>query len=266
MNYISLLFFPRINLWVAMQHFKNNFILDSCSTNNVHELFINVGIIYGKLLTNSIKKLISNKQLKPKGNKYYCYLILDANLLYKLLDSFDTNSICIRDISLEDLYLFKQAIIYIGKGCNNRKTLHMLNAKTLFEKNTSWNIMQGKFRRIVNIWKGGDGVIAFQIFSDSDHYVALSRENAMINAAGCVTSNINKGSVYGLMKEKWTKHEIKNFGELQLYFALKQCIVERPAPIFPENIKKKKNVHELKKYHIKTNYEFNGIMDCFLNL
>ena len=96
MNSISLLFFPRINLWVAMKHFKNNFILDSCSTNNVHELFINVCIIYGKLLTTSIKNLIINKQLKSKGNTYYCYLILDANHLYKLLDSFDINSICIR--------------------------------------------------------------------------------------------------------------------------------------------------------------------------
>ena len=133
-----------------MKHFKNNFILDSCSTNNVHELFINVGIIYGKLLTTSIKNLIINKQLKSKGNKYYCYLILDANHLYKLLDSFDTNSICIRDISLEDLTLFKQAIIYIGKGCNNRKTLHMLNAKTLLERNNNWNVMEGKFRRIVS--------------------------------------------------------------------------------------------------------------------
>ena len=142
----------------------------------------------------------------------------------------------------------------------------MLNAKTLLEGNTSWNVSQGKFRRIVNTWKGGDGVVAFHIVSDSDHYVALSRENAMMKAAGCKISNINKGSVYGLIKEKWTEHEIKNFGELQLYFALKQCIVERPAPIFPEKIKKKKNVHELKKYHIKTNYEFNGIMDCFLNL
>ena len=108
-------------------------------------------------------------------------------------------------------------------------------------------------------------MVAFQMLSDSDHYIALSRENSMIKAAGCKISNINKGLVYGLIKEKWTEHEIKNFGELQLFFALKQCIVERPAPIFPANIKKKrkKNVHESKKYHIKTNYEFNGIIDCF---
>ena len=144
----------------------------------------------------------------------------------------------------------------------------MTQAKTIFEGNISGNLNQGKFRKIVNIWRGGNGVVAFQIFSDSDHYVALSRENAMINAAGFGTTNINQGSKYGLMKDKWTETEIRNFGETQLYFALKQCIVERPTPIFPENIKKKKkeNFHEAKKYNIKTNYEFNGIMDCFLNL
>ena len=68
----------------------------------------------------------------------------------------------------------------------------MLNVKTLLEGNTSWNVIQGKFRRIVNTWKGRDG--AFQIFSDSDHFVALSRENAMIKAARYEISN--KGSAY----------------------------------------------------------------------
>ena len=51
-----------------------------------------------------------------------------------------------------------------------------------------------------------------------------------------------------------------------LYFELKQCIIERPSPVFPDDIKKKKkvNVFEPKKYFIKSNYEMNGILDYLL--
>ena len=81
-----------------------------------------------------------------------------------------------------------------------------------------------------------------QVFSDSDHYISLCKENAMIKAAGNKLTNLINGSVYGLMKSKWTLEEVKNFGEMLLYFALKQSIVERPSPIFPEDIKNKKKV------------------------
>ena len=90
----------------------------------------------------------------------------------------------------------------------------------------------------------------------------------MIKAAGNKLTNLINGSVYGLMKSKWTLEEVKNFGEMLLYFALKQSIVERPSPIFPEDIKNKKKVQvfEPKKYFIETNYELNGILDCFLDM
>ena len=88
----------------------------------------------------------------------------------------------------------------------------------------------------------------------------------MIEAAGSKLTNLRSGSIYGLMKSKWTTHEVKNFGEMLLYFALKQCILERPTPTFAHEIKKMKpkSVYEPKKYFIMTNYEFNGIMDYFL--
>ena len=54
------------------------------------------------------------------------------------------------------------------------------------------------------------------------------RENAMIRAAGPNLTNILNGSAYGLMKNKWTLNEIKNFGEMLLYFSFKQCLAERP--------------------------------------
>lgn len=53
--------------------------------------------------------------------------------------------------------------------------------------------------------------------------------------------------------------EIKNFGEMLLYFALKQSILERPAILLPEDFRKKKtvNVFEPKKYFIGSNYFLN---------
>ena len=92
-------------------------------------------------------------------------------------------------------------------------------------------------------------------------------ENTMIKSIGKSLTNLINGSVYGIMKNKWTVHEIHNFGEMLLYYSLRQCIFERPNPTYPKDIKKKKfkSVSEAKKYFL-TNYEFNGIMDCFLEL
>ena len=88
----------------------------------------------------------------------------------------------------------------------------------------------------------------------------------MIKAAGKRLTNLINGSIYGLMENKWTIQEVKNFGEMLLYFALKQCILERPSAYFPKNFVKKRSVYEAKKYYIQSNYELNGILDCFLDL
>ena len=52
----------------------------------------------------------------------------------------------------------------------------------------------------------------------------------MIHAAGNKLTNLIKGSA----------HEIINFGEMLIYFALKQCILERPPKIYHEDVKIKK--------------------------
>ena len=95
-----------------------------------------------------------------------------------------------------------------------------------------------KFTKMLEIWKRGDGIVVLQILSDSDHYLALCRENAMIQATGkTLLTNINNGSVYGSMKNKWTYPEILNFGEMLLFFSLWKCIIERPCPIYPDDLK-----------------------------
>ena len=161
----------------------------------------------------------------------------------------------------------KNCIIYIEKSKNDRKRAHLLEGKKLL--GTSSNLkMCEKYLKIQKVWKKGAGIVVMQIFSDADHYLALCRENAMIKAVGKTLTNLINGSIYGLMESKWTNFEIKNFGEMLLYFALNQCILERPTPIYIEDIKinRTKPIFEPKKYFIQSNYEFNGILDSFLDM
>ena len=223
---------------------------------NVHDLFTNVSIQYSKKLSESINSLKLENALKPRGKFFYTYLILDANLLYKLIKRFDTNGLCNlipKEITMEDQDLFRKLILYIGKGCNDRKFMHLIEAK---------------LSKIAGIWESENGVVLLQICNDSDHYISLFRENAMIKAVGNTLTNILNGSIYGLMKDEWTTTEILNFGEMLLYFAFKQCILERPTIIYADDVRKRlpTKVFEPKKYFIKSNYELNGILDYFLDL
>ena len=236
----------------------------------MHELFIKVFIKYNERLIFSIEKMKKKKELKIKPRKnFYNYLILNAKPLHKLLESFDGNGLFMRAINNDDLLEFKNCLLYIGKGNADRKYKHLIETKSYLEgKMGNLNKISAKITKLSSIWNAGNGLIILQIFSDSDHYLSLCRENSMIKAAGRSLTNLINGSIYGLMKTKWTQHEIRNYGEMLLYFAFKQCLYEHPDPIFSSDIKIKKseNIFEPKKYNIKTNYKFNGIMDWFLDL
>ena len=129
-----------------------------------------------------------------------------------------------------DMDIFKKSIIYIGKGLNGRKCAHLINALTLLEGKMEKTKINAKFTKIVNAWKNEDGFVVLQLLSKSDHYVSLCRENAMIKSVGKSLTNHINGSVYGLMKNKLIVHEIYNFGEMLLYYSLRQCVFERPSP------------------------------------
>ena len=196
---------------------------------------------------------------------------MDANLLYKFLKRFDTDGLCDlmpKEITVEDLDTFRKLILYIGKGCNNRKFMHLIEAMAVFDRKMPLKKISAKLSKIARLWEAGNGVVLLQIFNDSDQYMSPCRENAMIKAVGQNLTNILNGSIYGLMKDQWTQTEILNFGEMLLYFALKQCIIERPPTIFAEDVRKQKTVkvYEPKKYFIKSNYELNGILDYFLDM
>ena len=98
----------------------------------MHDLFENVNLVYGQELEKSIKELYRQGDLKEKGrSKYYNYLILDADKLYKLFEKFDTNELCIREVRNSDLDEFKGCVIYVGKGCGERKYIHLRQAENL---------------------------------------------------------------------------------------------------------------------------------------
>ena len=195
--------------------------------------------------------------LKTKPNHYYNYLLIDSGKLLNLIDKLEASRQFIDQKIVED---FKMTIIYIGKGSKNRKMFHIKDAKHRMDYDIEYN---SKSESIINVWKNGNGIIVLQLFSESNHYVSLSRENAMIRAAKPNITNIRNGSAYGVMKTEWTNKEILAFGNNLLYYALKKCIIEQPSPIFPTNLMSKK---KKPKDFIRTNYEYDGIMELFLEL
>lgn len=220
---------------VARNYFRYNFITDACIVDNVHELFIKVFLEYSTVLSHSIDHLQASKQLKKLPRTFYNYILIDSDQLYRLVDTFNTSLLGIRSITLEDIINFKKTIIYIGKGKKERRNIHINEAILILEGKLNKN--NAKYTKMLELWKTGRGIVVLQLLSDSDHYLALCRENAMIKATGKTLTNINNGSVYGLMKNKWTYPEILNFGEMLLYFSLRKCIFERPCPTYPYDIK-----------------------------
>ena len=64
-------------------------------------------------------------------------------------------------------------------------------------------------------------------------------------------------------------NEIYNFGEMLIYFTLRQCIIERPKPIFPADVKLRKKTGEgfdTQEHRIKSKSELQGILDYILDL
>ena len=93
----------------------------------------------------------------------------------------------------------------------------------------------------------GHGVTALQLFTETNHYEALAREYAMIKALGLNNlSNKNNSSPYGIMKNFWNNTEVTNFGNMILYNTFKMTTIEKPAVIYPFELKVKSQTHENK--------------------
>ena len=131
-----------------------------------------MGIYYGKLLSKPINKQLLDRTLAVK-RIYYCYLIIDAEQLVLLINSLEDKSWNIEACDLE-----------------NFKMMHLVEAKNILSAGIKQGYNGVKFDRILNIWKRGGGIIALQIFSDSDNYISMAREYAMIKAAKNYIANI----------------------------------------------------------------------------
>ena len=212
------------------------------------------------MLTDSIEKHIDQNLLKaiPKQN-FYNYLLIDSEKLYNLIDRLEAKN---HNIDKIDVNNFKTTVIYIGKGSDNRKMFHLTEAKYHLDYDV---ITNKKSKQIIKVWRNGNGIVILQIYSDSNHYVALCRENAMIRAAKPNITNIRNGSSYGIMKDQWSKTEISDYGDSLLYYAIKKCIIERPTPYFPDHVLSKRKKHKPTDF-IKSKYEYNGILELFLEL
>ena len=84
------------------------------------------------------------------------------------------------------------------------KMFYMTDAKYRMDFDMDTN---SKSRSIINVWQSGKRIIVLKLYSESNHYVALCRENAMIRAAKPNITNIRNGSSYGIMKNGWTNNE-----------------------------------------------------------
>ena len=78
---------------------------------------------------------------------------MDAVALYKLLDRFDINDHRSKEITFQDIIGFKNSIIYIGKGCKDRKMCHLVDAKNVLEGNMQLSKINAKLTKISNMEK-----------------------------------------------------------------------------------------------------------------
>ena len=84
-------------------------------------------------MKNSIKFNIKKNKLTQKPKRaFYTYALIDASRLRKLLMNKSQFSLNPSEPGLADFQPFKNAIFYIGKGSNNRKLIHLINAKKVF--------------------------------------------------------------------------------------------------------------------------------------
>ena len=122
-------------------------------------------------ITFNIKK---NKLTQKPKRAFYTYALIDASRLRKLLMNKSQFSLNPSEPGLADFQPFKNAIFYIGKGSNNRKLIHLINAKKVFSSLKHLRKIDNNLSKIVSIWKCKQGVIILQLGCAATVYEALS--------------------------------------------------------------------------------------------
>ena len=246
--------------------FKTYLIDTNTNVNCVHDIFVNVHKHYNISLRQSINNEVLYGCLPRIGNPlHYNYIILDGTKLNKILDNYNQSDLMPVSINNNDFLGFRALCDYVGKGTNDRKLQHLILGKQILMKQMVLEKISAKFSKITQIWEKGHGIVILHLFSETNHYEAMSREYSMIKSLGLnnITNNIN-GSAFGVMKSKWNIFEVMNYGNMLLYNSFKMTIQENPPLIFPENILR--NPRSTSRKCTLEDYELEGILNCFLEL
>ena len=162
---------------------------------------------------------------------------MDGTLLYKILENYNGNDLLSTSISNEDFCKYKNLCDYVGKGTNDRKLQHLVLGKQILLQKLAMKKISAKLSKITQIWEKGHGIVVMHLFTETNHYEALSREYATIKSIGINNiSNDRNSSAFGEMKTKWNNFEILNYGNMILYNSLKMAVHENPPLIYPDDI------------------------------
>ena len=200
------------------------YMIDSkTGVSDVNSIFVNIQKLYNYKLRSSIDRDIVSGLLPRMGNPlHYNYLIMDGTELNRILAKYNRQSLLPAAIDNQDFEDFRQLCDYAGKGTNARKLSHLVFGKQILLKKLALKKISSKFSRITRIWEKNHGIVVLHLFTESNHYEALSREYALIMSLGLnnLTNAIN-GCAYGAMKTDWNHFEIVNYGNMLLYNAFK---------------------------------------------
>uniref|UniRef100_A0A7E4UT43 GIY-YIG domain-containing protein n=1 Tax=Panagrellus redivivus TaxID=6233 RepID=A0A7E4UT43_PANRE len=152
----------------------------------------------------------------------YCYLLLDPSKV--------TNQ---QKCTFKE---FISAIFYVGKGKGFRSRQHLFEAINAQPGGASKKPISIKQKRIQDIWKNGNGVIALHVFNNINPMEALIREAAMIDAFGLKNLTNQKGGEYSGLAKSWTLQEKTKFGVFCLQSAWGIFQHDRARPVFEAEV------------------------------
>ena len=107
-------------------------------------------------------------------------------------------------------------IIYIGKGCWLRKSSHLAESYKVLSGSMNDGKLPKRLIKILDIWGNGRGIIVLELCSNSNHFISMCRENAMIRVVWENLTNLINGAAYGAMKTTWTPKDTILYGDMLL--------------------------------------------------
>ena len=245
----------------AKKFYKKRVLDGNTKINNVYEMFLGVQRGYTEKLRTSIDQDIKLGLLPKRGNPtFYTYLLFDGEQLSEILNCYSNLS----TVAVENEHFdrFCDSCFYPGKGLNCRKFQHAVEAKLLLFNHLESQKNCPRLNNISQLLSNRKGISIVQLFSDSNHYEAHSREYAIIRSLGLENiTNVVNGTPYGAMTS-WSSTEILNYGKMWLYNAMLMCIIEPPHVITLDDIV----LPERRTRSSVKDWELDGILQCFLEL